>query len=81
MEAQTKETSQAVARWCLNVKQRHELSSWLSQTEQERQNAGADHGILVVKRQGHNTGAEQYAVMRLEDMVKLLKEAGYGDTK
>lgn len=60
---------------------RHELSNWLGQTEQERQNAAADYGILVVKRQGHNTGAEQYAVMRLEDMVRLLKEAGYGDDK
>jgi len=60
---------------------RHELSNWLAQTEQERVNAAADFGVLVVKRQGHNTGAEQYAIMRLEDMVKLLKEAGYGDTK
>lgn len=60
---------------------RHELSNWLAQTETERVNAGADYGILIVKRQGHNTGAEQYAVMRLEDMVRLLREAGYGDGK
>ena len=56
---------------------RHELSGWLAETEQERQNAGADFGVLVVKRQGHATGAEQYAMMRFEDMVKLLKQAGY----
>lgn len=56
---------------------RHELSQWLQETEQERMNAGADFGILVVKRQGHGTGAEQYAMMRLEDMVRLLHAAGY----
>jgi hypothetical protein len=51
----------------------------LQETEQERVNAGADFGILVVKRQGHGTGAEQYAMMRLEDMVRLLHAAGYPD--
>jgi hypothetical protein len=56
---------------------RHELSGWLQETEAERVNAGADFGVLVVKRQGHATGAEQYSIMRFEDMVKLLKQAGY----
>jgi hypothetical protein len=45
----------------------------------ETRNANADYGILVVKRNGHNTGEEQYAVMRLEDMVRLLHKAGYGE--
>lgn len=56
---------------------RHELSGWLAETEAERVNANADYGILVIKRQGHNTGAEQYAVMRFGDMARLLKQAGY----
>lgn len=56
---------------------RHELSAWLAETEQERVNANADYGVLVVKRQGHGTGAEQYAIMRMEDMARLLKQAGY----
>ena len=56
---------------------RHELSNWIQQTEQERVNAEADFGVLVVKRQGHATGGEQYALMRFEDMLKLLKKAGY----
>jgi len=56
---------------------RHELSAWLAETEQERVNANADFGVLVVKRQGHGTGAEQYAIMRMEDMARLLKQAGY----
>jgi hypothetical protein len=53
------------------------LSGWLAETEQERINAEADYGVLVVKRQGHATGGEQYAIMRFADMMKLLKQAGY----
>ena len=56
---------------------RHELSAWLKETETERINANADYGVLVVKRQGHGTGEEQYAIMRFDDMAKLLKQAGY----
>jgi hypothetical protein len=54
-----------------------DLSTWLRQTETERQNADANHGILVVKRRSYGDPADQYAVMRLEDLVNLLKEAGY----
>lgn len=57
---------------------RHELSNWMNETVVETRNANADYGILVVKRPAHNTGEEQYAVMRLEDMVRLLRQAGYG---
>lgn len=56
---------------------RFELSAWLAETEQERLNAGAEYGILVVKRQGHGTGERQYAMMELKDMVRLLHQAGY----
>ena len=55
-----------------------DLSGWLRETEQERQNANANHGILVVKRRSYGEPGDQYAVMRLSDLVELLKEAGYG---
>jgi hypothetical protein len=55
-----------------------DFSGWLKETEQERQNANADHGILVVKRRSYGDPGDQYAIMRLEDLTKLLKEAGYG---
>ena len=55
-----------------------DMSGWLRETEQERQNANATHGILVVKRRSYGEPGDQYAVMRLSDMVELLKEAGYG---
>jgi len=61
---------------CKNQK-KLELSQWLLETEQERINANAEVGILVVKRRMYGTPSDQYAVMRLEDMVKLLRKAGY----
>jgi hypothetical protein len=54
-----------------------DISAWLKETEQERQNANADHGILVVKRRSYGDPADQYAIMRLENLVSLLKEVGY----
>jgi hypothetical protein len=55
-----------------------DISGWLKETEQERQNANAQHGILVVKRRYGDPG-DQYAIMRLDDLVHLLQEAGYGN--
>ena len=51
------------------------LAEWMRETETERKNANADHGILVVKRRGSNKPAEQYVVLTLETVVKLLKES------
>ena len=54
------------------------ISEWLSETEQERLNAVANHGILVVKRRGKGDALKSYAVMELEQLITLLREAGYG---
>lgn len=53
------------------------LSEWLRETEVERRNADADHGVLVVKRRGVGSAADQYAVLPLAQLVALLKAAGY----
>lgn len=53
------------------------LSAWLIETETERVNAGADVGVLVVKRKGYGQAAEQYAVLSLASLVALLRAAGY----
>ena len=53
------------------------FSEWLEETETERQNANADYGVLVAKRRGKGNAGEQYAVMRVADIVRLLKQAGY----
>jgi len=62
---------------CKNHKEL-KLSEWLTETEQERLNAVADHGILVVKRRGKGDALKSYAVMELGQLINLLREAGYG---
>lgn len=62
---------------CKNHKE-IKLSEWLNETEQERLNAMADHGVLVVKRKGKGDALKSYAVMELGHIVTLLREAGYG---
>ena len=37
------------------------------------------HAVLVVKRPGIALGEDALAVMRVEDMARLLRAAGYGD--
>ncbi len=51
------------------------LSTWLDETEIERQNAGATYGICVVKRRRKAVG-EAYCVLPLRKMVELLRQAG-----
>lgn len=65
---------------CKNHKE-IKLSEWLTETEQERLNAMADHGILVVKRKGRGDALKSYAVMELGQLITLLREAGYGNSK
>lgn len=53
------------------------LSEWVQETEQERANADAEYGVLVVKRRGIWDAGQSYALMPLEAMARLLKQAGY----
>ena len=61
---------------CKNHKQLA-FSEWLEEADVERANASADYGIVVAKRRGKGDAGDQYAVMRLEDLARLLKDAGY----
>jgi hypothetical protein len=49
----------------------------LHEAEVERINAGAEIGIVVAKRRSYGNPADQYAVLRLDELLKLLKKAGY----
>ena len=53
------------------------FSGWLHEAEVERINAGAEIGIVVAKRRSYGNPADQYAVLRLDELLKLLKKAGY----
>lgn len=54
------------------------VSEWIRETEQERVNAGADYGFLIVKRAGVGDVGKQYAMMTLDQLCRLLEDAGFG---
>lgn len=53
--------------------------AWLKGTCEQRDEAQAKHAILVRKLRGKADPSEWLAVMRLEDMAVLLRDAGYGE--
>jgi ATP:corrinoid adenosyltransferase len=53
------------------------FSTWLHEAQWEKDNAKAELGIVVAKRRSYGNPADQYAVLRLEDLLTLLKKAGY----
>jgi hypothetical protein len=61
---------------CKNHKQIR-LAEWLTETETETSNANAEIGVLVAKRPGRGQPEEQYAIVTLETMTRLLKAAGW----
>jgi hypothetical protein len=55
------------------------LAEWLRELAEQIEYAGADHGFLAVKRRGVGDPGRSYAVMELSALVRLLREAGYGE--
>lgn len=55
------------------------LPEWLRETEMERQNDGADYGVLVIKPKGVGETRiyEWPAVMPFGELLNLLVQAGY----
>lgn len=49
-----------------------QLTEWMRQTETERGNAGADYGVLVVKRKGTTNPGRWWAYVTAGDFGKLL---------
>lgn len=54
-------------------------SEWFTQLAQQRADAGAAHAVLVVRRPGIARPEDALAVMRVADMARLLRDAGYGE--
>lgn len=52
---------------------------WLRQLDEQRDEAKADHAVLVVKRRNLGDPGEWLAVMPLAAIARLLRDAGYGD--
>ena len=70
--------SKEIAIQCKNQKS-FKLSEWLNATVEQAARLTRGVPLLVVKRPGKGVAAigESYAIMPLEDMLKLLKDAGY----
>jgi hypothetical protein len=56
------------------------LAEFLRDTAEQRDAAGARHGFVVVKRRGVVDPGRSYAVLELDWLLDLLREAGYGST-
>lgn len=72
------DTNRKVSVQCKNQKS-FQLSQWLNDTVEQAKRLGDAVPALVVKRPGKGEKAlgESYVVMRLDDLISLLKEAGY----
>lgn len=59
-----------------------QVDAWLAETEEERQNARADYGILVMKRKGVGFARAGWwtAVMKLGDLHRMLEPDALGAT-
>lgn len=62
--------------WELKNWEKFDLAGWMDEAWTERVNAKARLSIVVAKRRGH-APAHAYAILPLEDMAMILKEAGY----
>lgn len=52
---------------------RLEPPQWLREAEVERENAKAYAGVVIAKRKGTTKPGEQYVVMDVDTLIKLLK--------
>lgn len=75
---QHRESERQVCIQCKNQRS-FDLSGWLNATVEQAERLNKAVPALVVKRPGKGDKAvgESYAVMRLDDLIELLVEAGY----
>jgi hypothetical protein len=67
--------------WEVKNHKSYKFPEWIKEAKIEAKNAKADYGILVVKPNGigiTNAG-DWWAILTVDQMVHLLREAGYGD--
>lgn len=66
--------------WEVKNQKTYNIPKWLKETQIETKNSNSDYGVLVVKPNGIGpTRPDQWwAIMNVEDIVRLLRDAGYG---
>ena len=60
----------------------YSIPAWLKESQAEKVNAGADYCPLIVKPVGIGVSSVNnwWAILTVEEMIHLLREAGYGDS-
>lgn len=58
-----------------------DLAGWVRQLENELINARADVGAVIAKRRSHTNVDDWYAILPARVLVRLLRDAGYGDPR
>jgi len=72
---------------CMEVKNHatYKIPAWIKETETERKNARADYGILIVKPNGVGMTPDKvgqwWGILPMQQMMNLLRDAGYGDER
>jgi hypothetical protein len=56
---------------------RVELASWMDEAQAERDNDGADVGLVWIKRRGKTNPGSGFVILTGDDLVQLLATAGY----
>ena len=69
--------------WEVKNVRTYAIPAWMKETETERVNANAEHGILVIKPNGVGTSnvGDWWCVVTLQHMTELLRDAGHGDAR
>lgn len=49
------------------------LSGWLNEAEQERDNADAEWGVVWLKRRGHTSPGRAYVILSGDDFADMLR--------
>lgn len=59
--------------------ERTTLGAWVDEALLEQANDGADFGIVWHKRRGRAEAGQWYATLNAAQLVRLLRQAGYGE--
>lgn len=69
-----------IRRFCIQVKDHAQfrINTWMPEMLDQKRRAGADFGVLLLKKRGTSDVGRWYAVLELEDLNRLRSEAEQG---
>ena len=69
--------------WEVKNQGTYKLGLWIDELQIEKQNAGTEHGVVIMKPKyvGLDKVYAWYAVLPVKDFVELARDAGHGDER